>query len=443
MKTLNSARVLSLQLIEGIGMATESSYGFLRERNIVVLIFCRVIWGLTQGLFVPYFSLFALVQEGVTPELLGLAISAKAVGTAILAPIAGSMADSVGRKKMIFAGTALQALSYLLYFAARDFRMIFVGCLIEGLSIIHFPALMALTQDSVAKGKRGLGLSATFGLQTLPSLVSPLIGGILAERLGIDNGVRIGFALASGIGLGVAFIRLKFLRETLDDNRGKDESKNVILLVKESYGGMFKLLREYVELRGLIVLSMVNTFFGAITAPFWVVYAETVIGLSTVEWGLITVVATAVHVLFLLFSGRFADRYGSKTVMLANLSVAPLISLSFIYCQNLPQVLVFRILLTIQNAFTMPTANALVADTIPRERRGRAMAAIGWHPVIISLGVMATGFFRYPSYFIGSALSGYIFSLNAHYPWFLLAGAYVLQFVTCLFLVKQPEKPAD
>ncbi len=424
-------------------MVRESSYDFLRERNIIVLISCRILWGLTQTLFHPYFSLFALAQEGVTPELLGLIISIRAVGTAVLAPLAGYMADSFGRKKMIFAGTALHAISYLFYLAATDFKMIFIGSLIEGLSVIHFPALQAITQDSLTKNKRGLGVSTTTGLQALPGLVSPFIGGVLAERMGIDMGMRIGFALAFGMGLAVALIRLRFLRETLEGNAAEAQTGSIASLVKESYASMFKLLKEYHGLRGLIILSIVDTFFGSITAPFWVVYAKTIIGLGTVEWGIIETTAAAINTFFLLFSGRFVDRYGSKRVMLANLLMAPAVNLSFIYCQSFQQVLLFRVLLATNNAFIMPAATALLADMVPRERRGRATAAIGWQPVIISLGAMSSGFFRFPPYFSGSALSGYVFSIDARLPWYLLAAGYASASVICKFLIKEPREPAD
>ena len=424
-------------------MTSESSYAFLKGRNIRVLISCRIIWGLAQALFTPYFSLFALAQQGMTVELLGLAISMKAVGTAIVAPLAGYLADSVGRKKMIFAGTSLHAVSYLFYFAATDFKMIFIGSMIEGISIVHFPALMALTQDSLTKGRRGLGLSATISLQALPSLISPLIGGIFAGQLGVDFAVRIGLASSAVVGLAVAFIRLNFLEETLEPKKHETEHENLSSIIKKSYKDVFAVLREYNALKGLVALCVVDTLFSAIAAPFWVVYGEMIVGLTTAEWGLSEVTATGVYMLVMFFSGRLADRYGSKKVMLTNLLIAPAINLSFIFCQDFHQILAFRIMLAVQNAFIMPAATALIADIVPRKQRGRAIAAIGWQPVIISLGAVSNGFLRFPSYFAGSLLSGYIYSIDVRYPWFLLAMAYAIESAICYFLIRQPEKPAD
>jgi len=426
-----------------VALKEDSAYSFLRDRNIIVLIGCRIIWGLTQALFTSYFSLFALAQKGVTPELLGLVISVKSVGTVILSPIAGYLADSLGRKKMIFAGTSLHAISYLFYLVATDFNMIFIGSLIEGMAVLHMPALQALTQDSIVRSRRSLGLSATTGLQAIPTLISPFIGGVLAERLGIDTGMRIGFTLAFAAGLLVAFIRLRFLRETVNDVTERFELRSLCSVAKRSYAGMFSLLREYKLLRGLVYLSLVDTFFAALTAPFWIVYAKTLIGITTVEWGMIEVVVAAVNIIILFFSGSLVDRLGRKRVMLLTLAVAPMANLGFIYCQSAVQVAFVRVLLTAQNAFIMPASTALLADIVPRKDRGRAIAAIGWQPIVITIGAISSGFFRFPPYFVGSIVSGYTYEVDVRLPWFLLALGYVLEFLVCHRMVREPEKPAE
>ncbi len=424
-------------------MQTGSSYSFLKERNVIVLIGCRIIWGLTQALFMPYFSLFALAQEGVTPELLGLIVSVKAVGTVILSPIAGHLADSLGRKKMIFAGTSLHAISYLFYLVATDFKMIFFGSFIEGMAVLHMPALNAITQDSIVRSKRSLGLSATTGLQAIPTLISPFIGGILAEQLGIDAGMRIGFALATIAGLLVATIRLRFLKETIDKATVKMKLGELATIVRTSYSGMFSLLREYKLLQGLICISVIDTFFAALTAPFWIVYAKTAIGISTVEWGMIEVIVAGINILVLFFSGTIVDHLGKKKTMLITLAVAPLVNIAFVYSQNTLQVTLVRVLLTMQNAFIMPAATALMADIVPRKDRGRAIAAIGWQPIVITIGAISSGFFRFPPYFIGSFLSGYIYEIDIRLPWFVLVSGYVLELVACHRLIREAEEPAE
>lgn len=421
----------------------KSSYSFLKGRNIKLVILCRVFWGLTQFLFLPYFSLFVLAQKGVTLELLGLIISMRGVGLFIVIPLAGHLADSLGRRRIIFVGTFLHAVSYLFYFFGTDFNVFFIGSLIEGLSSVHLPAIQALLQDSLAQNNRGLGLSVTLGLQALPTLVSPFVGGILAEQLGLDLGMRIGFALAFSVGVGIAFVRLKFLKETLERNKDKIEFKRLITIMKKSYLGMFNILKEYKILKGLLFLTLINTFFTAIALPFWIVYARNVVGISPGGWGLIESILAVVNVLFLLFSGNFIDRFGKKKVMVITLLFAPITNLLFVYCQNLLQVLLVRMVLTIQNAFLMPAVIALMADIVPRKNRGRAIAAFGLHPVVMKIETSTSGFFRFFPYFAGSLISGYVFRFDPRYPWFLVTIGYSVGLILCYFLIKEPEKPAE
>jgi MFS family permease len=277
----------------------------------------------------------------------------------------------------------------------------------------------------------------------VPTLISPFIGGILYETLGIDAGMRIGFTLAFIAGISVAFIRFRFLKETIDQPSEQFQLGNVVSILKKSYSSMFSILTEFKELRGLVILSIVDTLFGAIAAPFWVVYAKNVTGLTTLEWGIIQSLGAVINVSFLLFSGNFVDRFGKRKVILVNLLLAPIVNLSFVFCQNFYQVLVFQFLLTVQNAFIMPAAMALQADIVPRESRGRALAALGWRPVVIALGVMSQGFFKFPPYFVGSLLSGYVYERNPSFPWFILAFAYSLELIICFFLIKEPKKPVE
>jgi len=83
-----------------------------------------------------------------------------------------------------------------------------------------------------------------------------------------------------------------------------------------------------------------------------------------------------------------------------------------------------------------------MVDIAPRRDRGRAIAAVGLLPIVISLEAVSAGFFRFPPFFVGSVLSCCICELNLSYPWFLLAGGCVFELVISWFLIREPEKRA-
>ncbi len=67
--------------------------------------------------------------------------------------------------------------------------------------------------------------------------------------------------------------------------------------------------------RVLILLFMSN----GIAGPFWVVYAVEHIGLSSVEWGLILLIETALKTLLFIPAGMLVDRYSRTKAILASL----------------------------------------------------------------------------------------------------------------------------
>jgi len=418
-----------------------SDYHFLKERNILVLISCRVIWGMTQLLFTPYFSLFILAQPGGSPETLGIVASVKAISFIVITPIAGLLTDTKGRVTLITLGTALHAVTYLFYVFANDMTMIILGSFAEGLSLIHLPALRAITHESLHPRTKGLGLSATTGLESLPRVIAPFLGGILTEWIGIDQGMRIGFSLGFGVGLLVAFIRYRFLRETLQTPLETSiKLSQIVNMFQTSYANMLHLLREYIFLRGLVLVAALNSFFAALTAQFWIVYAQNVIGVSTGEWGLIEMIVAPYTIMILLFSGKLVDRYGRKRIILLCLALAPCMVLVFLFSANFFTLLVFRLGLATLNSFMLPATTAIISDIVPSQSRGRAFAAIGMVPITISLDSSASGFYMFFPSITGSIASGFIYSFNSQLPWVLLTMGYIIQFSLSWLMIKEPQQ---
>ena len=57
----------------------------------------------------------------------------------------------------------------------------------------------------------------------------------------------------------------------------------------------------------------------------------------------------------------------------------------------------------------------------------------------MSLGVTASGFYRFLPSFTGATVSGYIYSYNPALPWFLLAAAYAVEFIITLIFIKESK----
>ncbi|MBC7317597.1 MAG: MFS transporter, partial [Chloroflexi bacterium] len=138
--------------------------------------------------------------------------------------------------------------------------------------------------------------------------------------------------------------------------------------------------RPLKALAGVIVLSFVSN---AITGPFWIVYAVEHIGLATTEWGLILFIETALRNAVGIPAGMLVDHWGRTRFMVLSLALALFSVPIFILAGGFTSVLVIRMIVALSNAFFLPATAALLADTVPRDMRGRVMAALGRGTVMV------------------------------------------------------------
>jgi MFS family permease len=86
-------------------------------------------------------------------------------------------------------------------------------------------------------------------------------------------------------------------------------------------------------------------------------------------------------------------------------------------------------------------SNVLLADTIPKNTRGRIMAALGQGVNIgVSGGGYARGFILFIPATIGAYLGGYIYDYNPVLPWFLQITILTVSIVLTYVYIKEPEK---
>ncbi|MEU0235163.1 MULTISPECIES: MDR family MFS transporter [unclassified Streptomyces] len=103
--------------------------------------------------------------------------------------------------------------------------------------------------------------------------------------------------------------------------------------------------------------------------------------------------------------GRLSDLYGRKPLLLVGITVFLLGSALCALSQNMGQLIAFRAVQGLGAGALIPLSLALIADSVPSERRGRAQGAVG--------AVMAL------SYVVGPFLGG-LFTDRASWHWVFL-----------------------
>ncbi|MGD8507111.1 MAG: MFS transporter [Candidatus Bathyarchaeota archaeon] len=398
-------------------------FSFMRG-NLLTLIaswlFVYFTFSLVFSFESPYFR-----ELGAPPSIIGLMGSIGAAMLGLVRIPGAYIADKYGRKQIIVTMTFLIALSFLFHAFAPDWRFVLIGMVISNLSLIYQPALDAILADSVPPEKRGMGYAATNVIPNIPTIFAPAIAGFLVEAYGIVPGMRIVYLVVFSCLLAAAIIRLLFLRETID-NPQKIRLGELKTAFENSLGSIAEAWKYMPRtLKFLTIAFLVSAFEEPMFRMFTSLYVLDVIGISKIEWGLVNTASVATTLVIGFPLGKLVDIIGRKrSIIMAYLFFMPS-SVFFILSGNFTQLLFVFIIFSVGGCLIMPAYNALLADMIPREKRGRILGTI------VTLNILAT----VPS----SALGGFLYDYDPAYPFFLAIVLGAVVSLIILFAVKEPK----
>ena len=410
--------------------------------NVLILTLGTVIRQLSLFITFPYFSLYVRALGG-SNVVIGQVNALRPLAAMFIYPIAGALADSYGRVKIIVMMGYLNAALMILYMLAPDWRFLAAGSLLNGLLVFTFPATSALLADSMHPRLRGRSFAAVTAIPGFVGILSPFIGGYLSTVYGVEKAMRLLYGVTVVATALIATINLKLLKETLRESDSAYVSLSHV--IRGSYSGLWETLKWMP--RGLRVYALVlifGLFFNSLTGPYWVLYGTDVIRLSEFEWGSILMVANIVQVFLALPAGTLIDRYDKRKTLALALGLAALPAFAFPFSGGFLRTLLVFIPVAVANAFLVPAASALMADMIPTERRGRAMAALGRGMLLVNYrggggGGPSMGFLLTLPTVIGFLIGGYIYSAGPSYPWLLLGTALVVSALLTTLFIETPE----
>ncbi|MBC8225315.1 MFS transporter [Candidatus Bathyarchaeota archaeon] len=412
--------------------------------NLRILTIRQSLSGVFRRMVTPYSSLYILALGGDGTQV-GVVNSLQPLAGLLMFPISGYLTDRRGRVKLIALAGYLSALTMLLYLFAPSWEWIALGALLQGFMVFEYPPTSAILADSIDSERRGTAVATMNTVSGVLSMFSPFLAGVILEFYGDNWGMRILYGLLVLSQVVNATLVLRFLEETAPAT-GSGTRLDPVAILRESYGGIPELLRIMPRsVKALGFLVGLGFVANGIASPYWVVYITDVIGLSKVDWGLILVVESLFKLVLTIPCGVIGDRYGrTRTVF-----VAVLISLvsipSLIVARSFFHVLLIRFAASLAMALFMPSATALMADYVPRDQRGRVMAAIGRGSVMIGAMGAGSGGPNMGYMFIlplmaSSLLGGLLYSLNPAYPWICVLGTTLLQLASIVFFIRDPEK---
>jgi len=425
-------------LTDTVAVLENGSLRSLMKGNILVLTVSRIIWSMSMSIVFPYLSLYILELGGSKP-IVGMVNALGGLAGMFLYPIGGYLADKAGRAKFVGISTFLFASSFLIFIFAPTWQWLAVGIAYQQIVLFYMPALNAIMADSIPVGARGRILSLTIAIPEAVRIIIPYIGGWLIATYTLQPAMRLGYIISLATATLVGFMRYRYLEETIEN--GKID-RNIPTIVRESYVDVFKSIKWVLaNMRGYAILAIVVTLIASIVQPFWIVYAYEVIGLSAYDWGLVLLAGGVVKTILSFMIGGFVDKLGPKKCMLIAFAVTFPTVVLFTRSTGFYATAAIYVAMVVGNAFLWIASSVLLADSIPRNVRGRVMAALGQGlGVGISGGGYSRGFLLFIPATIGSFVGGYIYDFNPVLPWLIQAGCLLLGMVLTYVLVSEPKK---
>jgi len=163
-----------------------------------------------NGVFGFAYVLF-LFQQGFGTAVQGVLISLMEITVALTILPFGMLASRAGKRRMLFSGLALTAISYLTVAFARELWHFAPGMLLLGLGTSMItPTLTAALADTVCDSDRKYLMSFNaFGIM-LASAVGYYLSGLMVGLIGEEGGFRALFGAAGAIVLaGAVFLTRK------------------------------------------------------------------------------------------------------------------------------------------------------------------------------------------------------------------------------------------
>lgn len=162
----------------------------------------------------PAFLPLYVSQLGVTShEALsmwsGLTFSVTFLISAIVSPMWGSLADRKGRKLMLLRASLGMAIAILLQAFATNVWQLFLLRGVMGLTSGYIPNAMALVASQVPRERNGWALSTLSTAQISGVIGGPLMGGFIADHVGL----RAVFCITAGLLVVSFMVTLFFIKE--------------------------------------------------------------------------------------------------------------------------------------------------------------------------------------------------------------------------------------
>lgn len=362
--------------------------------------------GLAISQILPFLPLY-VAQLGVTShEALsmwsGLTFSVTFLISAIVSPMWGSLADRRGRKLMLLRASLGMAVAILLQAFATNVWQLFILRAVMGLTSGYIPNAMALVASQVPRERSGWALSTLSTAQISGVIGGPLLGGFLADHVGL----RAVFIITATLLIISFLVTLFLIKEGVRPQSSKtDRLSGKAVFASLPYPGL---------VISLFFTTMVIQLCNGSISPILALFIKSMTPDSANIAFLAGLIAAVPGISALISApalGKLGDRIGTHRILLATLFCAVMVFFAMSFVTTPLQLGVLRFLLGFADGAMLPAVQTLLLKYVSERVTGRIF---GYNQSFMYLGNV-----------VGPLLGASV-SAMAGFRWVFIATAFVV-----------------
>jgi len=351
------------------------------RRSLLTLFTAGLLFWSSMASLLPTLPLY-VQSVGGTKQQIGFVMGAFAIGLLLSRAQLGKLADSRGRKQVLFLGASVAAIAPLGYLLAQSIPLLLLIRAFHGISIAAFTtAYSALVTDLSPPGKRGELIGYMSLVSPIGLAFGPAIGGFVQAWVGYTPL----FAMSATFAATAVFFTCKIAEPNFADLTKSDslsEDKN-----SQKYWQM--LWNPRVRIPALVLL-VVGLVFGTLSTFMPLFIQETKANLNP---GLFYSTAAIASFGMRVVTGRASDKYGRGLFISGGL-ICYILSMLLLYlANNSGAFLISALVEGCAGGTVMPMMVTLMSDRCEPHERGRLFSlCIGGFDLGLAMAGPTLGF---------------------------------------------------
>jgi MFS family permease len=384
----------------------------LRDPAYAVALVVAVIVALGFGLVIPVLPLYARAFDvGLFAVTSVVSVFA---GVRLVSNLyTGTLADRIGTRSAIGWGALVVALSSLLIATAGSYWHLLAYRAFGGFgSALFFNALLTHVVGLVGPERRGRAVGGLQGAFLFGISFGPVVGGLLAEPLGL----RWPFAIYALFCAAAGVVALAFLPrevggdgtsdEPADEDTGPEDIRDGVVGdegvaveaargpdeepvaaappvqeprpkgVKQLLSASVDLCRDRTFLAALILMAASRWAATGVRFSLVPVFAVEEVGATTLVMTIGLTLAAVAHLLVVYPAGKIADTLGRRTLSVPAYLAFGVAAMALAFVTTVPAYLVVLALYGVATGFTSVTPPAIVGDIVPASRTGMSIGVL-------------------------------------------------------------------